>query len=383
MTSNRPSSTKLTALQKAAVLINSLDMRSADALLEQMPIEQAARVREAMMQLDDLPASNQDEVIAEFLQSGGRLPVVTPDDGAVELELSAEADRSAAFPSNHSSENLQPFQFLRDASPGLLAEFLRQEHPQTAAVILANLDPDQAARVLERLPAELSTESLARMARLHQISPEVLADLEAEIRTQLLPQIETERKPQGLAGASAVLSALNDPLRKRMLGQLAHRDQALVRQLGYLDAGSDRTSNAPRINPVSQTQAAKLSTAPGTPGKEPAPKTNPAKKLLPIRFAQFLELQDATLKRIFAEADPQVLLLALTGADERLVQRILKQLPAADAVAVRQRLNHPGPLRLRDVDAAQQQLAQLAVELHELGVIRIPFLPHQHLSLQT
>ena len=327
------------------------------------------------MQLDDLPADRQDEVIAEFLQSGGRLPAATQDDSAVELDLSAEAD-SAASITSQSTESLQPFHFLRDASPGLLAEFLRQEHPQTAAVILANLDPDQAARVLERLPAELSTESLARMARLHQISPEVLADLEYEIRAQLLPQIEAERKPQGLAGASAVLSALNDPLRKRMLGQLAHRDQALVRQLGYLDAGSDRPMNAPRLHPVSQTQAAKLSPT-------PAPQINSTKKPPAIRFAQFLELQDATLKRIFAEADPQVLLLALTGAEEKLVQRILKQLPAADAAAVRQRLNHPGPLRLRDVDAAQQQLAQLAVELHELGVIRIPFLPSQHLSLQT
>jgi flagellar motor switch protein FliG len=97
-----------------------------------------------------------------------------------------------------------------------------------------------------------------------------------------------------------------------------------------------------------------------------------------------VELNDATLKRIFAAADPQILLLALTGAEDRLVQRILKQLPAADAAAVRQRLNHPGPLRLSDVDSAQQQLAQLAVELHELGVIRLSFLSATtHLSLQS
>jgi hypothetical protein len=62
----------------------------------------------------------------------------------------------------------------------------------------------------------------------------------------------------------------------------------------------------------------------------------------------------------------------------------LKQLPAADANALRQRLNHPGPLRLSDVDAAQEQLARLAVELHEMGLVNLPFrqVP-QHLSLQT
>lgn len=366
------------------MLINALDMRSADALLEQMHADQADRVRSALLQLDEIPAELQEQVIAEFLQSGGKLPTMTgqpaysqqqPEEG-VELELSSEVIPEAK-PQSYSSSQLPPFYFLRDASAGLLADFLRQEHPQTVAVILAHLDPDQAARVLERLPSELSMESLARMARLHQLSPEILADLESEIHQQLAPQIEAERRPHGLAGASAVLSALNDPLRKRMLGQLAHRDQALVRQLGYLDTSPAREA-APRTQSVSQTQAARLT------AKAKEPLTTPKAAPLPIKFSQFAELSEATLKRIFAEADPQLLILALTGAEERLVQRILKQLPAVDAAALRQRLSHPGPLRLRDVDAAQDQIAQLAVELHEMGVVQLPFKQlQQHLSLQT
>lgn len=355
------------------MLINALDMRSADVLLDQMPPEQADRVRAELVQLDEIPAALQEQVIAEFLQSGGKLPPLnSPAADDVELELSDEAIPAALAADDAAYIPSTPFAFLRDASAGLLAEFLRQEHPQTVAVILAHLDPDHAARVMERLPAELSTESLARMARLHQLSPEVLADLESEIRLQLLPQIEAERRPHGLAGASAVLSALNDPLRKRMLGQLAHRDQSLVRQLGYLEAATSRP------NPVAATQAAKLTAT--SPAARPA--TKPARSA--IRFSQLTELSDAALKRIFAEADPQLLILALTGADERLVQRIVKQLPAADAAALRQRLNHPGPLRLRDIDAAQEQLAQLATDLHEMGVVQLPFrqLPQQ-LSLQS
>lgn len=354
------------------MLINALDMRSADLLLEQMPADQADRVRSVLLELDNIPAEVQEQVIAEFLKSGGKLPALnTQPDAGVELELSTEAAPAAIQPSYSANAPLPPFHFLREASAALLAEFLRQEHPQTVAVILAHLDPDQAARVLERLPAELSTESLARMARLHQLSPEILADLENEIRQQLMPQIEAERRPQGLAGASAVLSALNDPLRKRMLGQLAHRDQALVRQLGYLDKPtySQPQPTYAQQPAVANTQAAKLSTIPTR---------------APIKFTQFAELSDAILKRIFAAADPQLLILALTGAEERLVQRILKQLPAADAAALRQRLSHPGPLRLRDVDAAQDQLAQLAVELHEMGVVSLPFKQlQQHVSLQT
>jgi flagellar motor switch protein FliG len=377
LNNNAPSPITLSPLQKAAVLINSLDMRSADALLDQMPAQQADRVREALLQLADVPADVQKAVIEEFLQNGGRLPVNgTMDHDGVELQITNALPESEASEVDSNSAYLTPFRFLQDASPSLLAEFLRQEHPQTVAVILANLDPDQAARVLERLPAELSTESLARMARLHQLSAEVIADLAAEIRVQLLPRIEAERRPQGLAGASAVLSALNDPLRRQMLGQLAHRDQSLVRQLGYLDGNQ----SPPRTGPaIAATQAAKLTAAP----RLPSSKRIPARPQL--RFADLGELSDAALKRIFAHADAQVVILALTGADDRLVQRILRQLSTAEAVALRKRLNHPGPLRLRDVDVAQQELAAIAVELHEQQVIHVPQLDisKTHLSLQS
>jgi len=372
----------LSPLQKAAVLIHSLDMRSADALLEQMPPEQATRVREVLMQLDDnVPATLTQAVIGEFLGNGGRLPHVAAasnsppvDDSGVELDLSPAVESAKFTTANDSTTHLNPFYFLRDASPSLLADYLRCEHPQTVAVVLANVDPDQAARVLERLPSELSTESLARMARLFQLTDEVLADLADEIRQQLMPRIEAERRPQGLAGASAVLSALNDSQRKQMLGNLASRDHALVRQLGYLDAGTPHRSQSEPATILPMRRD--VVPSPALPKNEGQPA---------VSFGQLSKLNDEALKKIFAAADPQVILLALTGAEDKLVQRILRQLPGTAAAALRQRLNHPGALRLRDVDEAQRQLAQLAVDLHEQRGIRLPFLPasKQHLSLQS
>lgn len=376
MTANTLTSARLSPLQKAAILIHSLDMRSADALLDQMPAEQASRVRDALLELDDVPAEAQERVISEFLSNGGRLPVLpaAPNDSGVELDLSDAAVASTDNSATAAYTTVGHFDFLKLATPSLLSEFLRLEHPQTVAVVLANVEPDQAARVLERLPSELSTESLARMARLYQLTDDVLADLADEIRLQLLPRIEAERRPQGLAGASAVLSALNDSQRKQMLGKLAHRDHALVRQLGYLN-GADSLAKPKPTESVSIETITHETAVP-----VPAVRTTSR-----IQFEQLTTLGDDTLKRIFAAAEPQTLLLALTGADDRLIQRILRQLPAAEATALRQRLNHPGPLRLRDVDAAQQQLSQIAVEMHELRQIRLPFLPvpSPPLSLQS
>jgi flagellar motor switch protein FliG len=366
-------SARLSPLQKAAVLINSLDMRSADALLDQMPETQAARVRQAMLDLDDVPAAEQEQVISEFLTNGGRLPqlTMTPNDTGVELELSDVAPPPPLGDSAERGNRSCPFDFLKLASPALLADFLRAEHPQTVAVVLANVDPNYAARVLERLPSELSTESLARMARLYQLTDDVLADLADGIRHQLMPRIEAERRPQGLAGASAVLSALHDDQRKRLLSTLARHDQSLVRQLGYLDNAAAPARPQTKLAPQ---QPASTMEPPISPTNKPA-----------LSFAQLSTADDSVLKRVFAAAEPQTLLLALTGADDRLVQRVLRQLPSAEASSLRQRLNHPGPVRLRDIDFAQHQLASLAQQLHERGEILLPFLPSPpaHLSLQS
>jgi flagellar motor switch protein FliG len=127
---------------------------------------------------------------------------------------------------------------------------------------------------------------------------------------------------------------------------------------------------------IAGTQAAKLAAQ--------QPVASPSLRRFALNFADFAELSDFALKKVFAHAEPQVVILALTGADERLVQRILKQLPTRDAAALRQRLNHPGALRLRDMDAAQQTLVAIAIDLHAQRAIAVPQLDSaKHLSLQS
>jgi flagellar motor switch protein FliG len=82
-----------------------------------------------------------------------------------------------------------------------------------------------------------------------------------------------------------------------------------------------------------------------------------------LTFADLARLDDRALQEVFALAEPAVVLLALTGADERLLYRVLRQLPARQRGALRERLEHPGPVRLREIEQAQQQLATIATRL--------------------
>src|SRR5262245_27404507 len=124
------------ALRKAAVLISALDEAAAEALLDQMGAEQAAKVRSALVALDDIPATEQRQVLAEFLKRQGG-PAATEvshsDDVALDidpvLEEAANGDEYSAPPAVSTLPD-SPWAFLQDVHPRELAMLLRREHPQ-------------------------------------------------------------------------------------------------------------------------------------------------------------------------------------------------------------------------------------------------------------
>ena len=364
------------AIRKAAILISTLESASADALLDQMEPEGAERVRNALMDLEGIAADEQEQIIAEFMSSA---PAGAGRAG-VEFDESL-VRRLAEDPPAHASRGLAadepPFEFLHNADPGMLAAYLEKEQPQTAAAVIAQLPPEQAAEVLERMPAATSTEALRRMAWLDQLAPEVLLDLARELRAALLPKLRSkETQLAGLASVQAVLSAIHGPRRSELLDRLAEQDQRLVRQLGYGPADHDPPSPAPRAEVTSfryrlePPYAAAQNRGRAALGDQKAYLEHEG--ATGLEFADLLSLDERSLRRVFAAADVSVLVLALTGAEEKFTRRILSGLPPREAEVLRQRLNHPGPLRLRDIEQAQQEIARLARNLANRGEIDLP-----------
>jgi len=341
------------AIRKAAILISTLDNASGDALLEQMGQEVAERVRNALMELEEIPEGEQQKVIADFMgRSAG------DEDGGVEFDSSLAKRLHEEIPQDRTADE-PPFHFLEGAEPALLAAYLEKEHPQTAAVVISHLPPEQAALVLEQMQPELSTEALRRMAWLDELSPEVLRDVQREIKAALLPKMRRpETRLAGLASVQAVLSAVRGSKRSEMLGRLAEHDQRLVRQLGY------------DTNPEVSTFQYRLEPPPLLETVHP-PVERTTNSFLEEDFAELFALDDRDLRRVFAAAEMPVLVLALTGADEKFTRRILRQLPAREADVLTKRLTHPGPLRLRDIEQAQQQIVCLAHMLANRGEINL------------
>ena len=89
-------------------------------------------------------------------------------------------------------------------------------------------------------------------------------------------------------------------------------------------------------------------------------------------FDDLVRLEDAALARVFRAAEPQIVLLALSGANRELIDRIVRHLPAAAGRKLRQQIATVGPTRLRDIELAQQQLVELAGQMCRDGLIHVP-----------
>lgn len=375
-----------TALRKAAILVSALDERAADALLQQMGPEQAARVRSALMEIEDVPAEEEQQVLAEFLgrQGSPALAAAAAEvDGGVELEISTTElsyplpNRSpevaeARSPQTNGQPDDLPLAFLAQVPPAPLARALQGEQPQTIAAIIAHLPAEQTAELLQHLPASLATDALERMATLGPIAPAVLADLERELKARLGAHANGDGSSgESVKRLSAVLEAMDYRQRQRALVQLAQRNANLVSRLGVIPT----TTGLEVSGAYSATACRYRIQRPEAEHARPVPSgVGDASATFGSNFAfgELALLGDQSLRAVFAAAEPALLILALTGADERLLSRLFRQLPSRDAALLRQRLDHPGPVRLRDIEQAQQQVAAIAVRLAREGKIDLP-----------
>lgn len=370
------------SLRRAAVLISALDDASADAILDQMSPNDAAKVRRALVELDDIRPEEQQQVLADFLRNQ-RPSETGADEPGVALELNPEieasidrADMRAASAAKALSET-ESLDFLQDVPPQAIARLLEQEHPQTAAVVVTHLPAQHAAAVLQELPASMATEALERIAAIDAISPDVLADLARGLRRQLAPHLRTAAASAApLAHLTAVLEAMDFRQRQRLLLQLGQRNNSLLTRLGLFPAAVSQVVHSEEATPKYRLDSASdrqniNGQATQTPSLRQSANSSDAGDVW-LTFDELSHFSDAALKAIFAAADPELVLLALTGAESRLVGRILRRLPLREAALLRERLEHPAGIRLREIEQARAALAALASRLAHEGSIELP-----------
>lgn len=224
------------------------------------------------------------------------------------------------------SLQVRPFDFMRKTEPGQLLNFIQGEHPQTIALILAYLDPEQASLVLSSLSPERQSEVAKRIAVMDTTSPEVIKEIESVLERKL-----SSIAPQELTNAGGIKS--------------------VVEIINRVDRGTEKT-----IMESLEIQDPELA--------------EEIKKLMFV-FEDIVMIDDRSVQRVLREVDSQDLSLALKGSSAEVAQKIFTNMSARAAEMLKEDMEFMGPVRLRDVEEAQQRVVNSIRRLEETGEIVI------------
>jgi flagellar motor switch protein FliG len=319
-------------IRKAAILVASLDPATAHAMLDQLGPEQAQRVRQAMDGLGQIDSHERQEVIEEFFRVGPMVPGKHPpgielDDRLARKLSMPPANPTPSEPPSLTPANARPFHFLHEAEVDKLARVLDGERPQTIALVLSHLPPAQAGSVLARLQPARQVDVIHRLVNLEETDPQILREVEQALESRLSQVVHMQRRRvAGLKAVAGILEASDSQVGMQILDNLAAHDQPLAERL-----------------------------------------TPPA-----IEFDDLAASDEATLTAVFQTAEPELAMTALVGAPPKLIDRVLRRLPPREAKVVRHKLDHPGPIRLSDVEGARRQIADLARRLAMEGRGQLP-----------
>jgi flagellar motor switch protein FliG len=358
-----------TSLRKAAILIRTLDADTAAGLLSQLSPVEAKEVRLAIQALGEVDDDERADVSAEFRRSGA-VAAEDPMRG-VELDFSSPISTASYIETSYETRpSARPFEFLEHARVESLVPYLSREHAQTVAVVLSYLAPSRAAQVLAALPEKLQADAIERLSILGSTDPDTLQVLERELADWVARQQATRTRPtQRTETVAAILAAADGRSRGEILANLLKHNRNLADQLApkpiakpepapIADLGSQiadsQSSQSAIRNPQSEI------TSP--PIRNPQPEI-PSPPLPRIHIDDLARFDQAALAAVLQSVDAEVLTLALVGASESLIARITDQLPRKSAKAFRQRLVCVGPTRLRDVEAAQHEVTQVAAHI--------------------
>ncbi len=320
----------ISTLQKAALILIAIGPQNAAQVLKNLKDTEIEKITIEIAKLKDIPADMLGTVVEEFYQLmiANQYIVQGGLDFAETVLESAWGHKRAEeiIKKVEASTEVSAFYLLQTVDDKQLLNFLQNEHPQTAALILANLKPAQAATILSELPEESQNEIAYRLATMEKTSPELIDDIEEVLKEQMGSVFGGDLSTAG--GAESVAEILNSASRsaeKNILNYFRQRDQKL----------SDEITS------------------------------------LMFLFEDIVKLPDSAVQRIIKDIDSKTLCMSLKATSTELKEKIFTNMSERASDMLKDELNYLGPVRVREVEAAQKKILDVVHQLEESGEIQI------------
>ena len=320
----------LSGLRKSAILLLSVGPQTAAEILKRLDRDMVEELTREVASLGDVSADKRQAVVEEFYNMV--LARQYADVGGLEyarslLERSLPREEAARIIEEIEHQvHQQPFNFLQKTESENLLTFIQDEHPQTIALILAHLPSAMAAEILGGLPAAKQVEVVTRIANMEQTNPEVIREVERGLEQRLSGIVSQKlRKVGGVESIAEMLNLADRATEKSILEALENQEPELVEKI----------------------------------------------RRLMFVFEDILLVNDKGVQAILKEIDNDVLALALRTASDELKAKIFKNMSERAAQLIKEDMEYMGPVRVSDVEAAQQQIVDVARRLEDAGEIII------------
>jgi flagellar motor switch protein FliG len=323
---------RLSGVRKAAILLVMIGDEASSGILRLLEEDEVQEISREIARVQSLTSEEAEGVLEEFYQMAVAHDYVVK--GGIDY---AKKVLISAFGPEHAKKMLDrlmktlgnetlSFDALRKTDPQQLAKFIHSEHPQTIALILSHLNPSQAAGLLFSLPAEMRADVALRMASLDQISPEIITKIATVIGSKLKTLGELSREAYG--GVHAVAEMFN-----------------------RLDANTskDILDNIEKVNPTLVETI----------------------RHLMFVFEDLLLLDTTAIKEVLAKMDRKILTVALKGTSEQMKNHMLQAMSQRGAEMLREDMDALGPIKIKEVEAAQQQIIAVVRHLETEGVLSL------------
>lgn len=323
----------LTGKQKAAMLLISIGPEKSAEILRHLKEEEIEELTKAIAGIKKLKNTYQEKVIEEFYQLSLAQEYIT--EGGINyakeiLEKAFGASKSEIIlkKMTASLKSNGPFEFVKSMDPTKIANLIKDEHPQTIALILYNIKYQQAATVISMLPKEKQTDVARRVAMMEKPSYDVVKQVEEILQKKIS------------------YDYMNDDMSSAISGV-----ETLTEILRAIDRGTEQNimEYLKKENPDLEEEI--------------------RKKL--FTYEDIVKLDDKSIQRVLRDIDNHVLALAIKASTKNIQDLLFRNLSNRVADLIREDIELMGPVRIRDVEKAQDEIVMKIRDLEKMGEVTI------------
>ena len=321
---------ELTATEKAALTLLSLGKELASAVLTHLNEQEVKRISRAFMSVNEVDRETQFEIAKEFrnMMRAGETMLFDGREFAKDVIAGAFGDQAGEGMLEYiTGSRKEPISsIIQDVPEKILHSFIAAEHPQTVAFLMTKMNPDQAAMILQGMNEEAQTDILVRIANLNNVKGDVIDEVREVLRQQLRGSgLADEEEVGGPKAAADILNFVDRTNEERIITEIEEMHPELAEQI----------------------------------------------RNLMFTFEDLKKVDDKGIQTLLKDVPRDQLVLALKTASENLRDQLFRNVSQRAAQMIQEDLEALGPVKLKDVEKAQQGIVDIIRRLEAEGKIQI------------